>query len=147
MPTRARRVFVSFDFDNDLVLYHFIVGQAKLPDSPFKVADWSLKEAAPQLNWAAEAREKIKRSDTVIVMLGPQTHLAPGVLKEVAMARELGKPLFQIIGYKDTQPIPVRNGGRVHRWDWPNLKKLLAPVLRDDTFKNPPPFIRPRRFL
>ena len=29
MPIRNRRVFVSFDFDNDRALYNFIVGQAK----------------------------------------------------------------------------------------------------------------------
>jgi hypothetical protein len=33
-------------FDNDRTLYTFIIGQAKLPDSPFEVSDHSLKEAA-----------------------------------------------------------------------------------------------------
>ena len=37
----ARRVFVSFDFDNDKKLKDFIIGQSKLPDSPFEVSDWS----------------------------------------------------------------------------------------------------------
>jgi hypothetical protein len=32
-----KRVFVSFDFDNDKVLKDFIVGQSRLPDSPFEV--------------------------------------------------------------------------------------------------------------
>ena len=48
MPTRKPRVFVSFDFDNDKKLYDFIIGQSKLEDSPFDVANWSMKEAAPQ---------------------------------------------------------------------------------------------------
>lgn len=43
-----KRVFVSFDFDNDKTLKDFIVGQSKLPDSPFDVADHSLKEAQPR---------------------------------------------------------------------------------------------------
>ncbi len=30
-----KRVFVSFDFDNDRTLKDFIIGQARLPDSPF----------------------------------------------------------------------------------------------------------------
>ena len=146
MPTRKRRIFVSFDFDNDLVLYNFIVGQARLPDSPFQVADWSLKEAAPQAQWEAEAREKIKRSDNVIIMVGPYTHRAPGVLKEIRIARELRKPIFQVISYKDSQPKPVPNAGRVYRWDWSNLKNLLAPVPLKDPFRTRDPFTA-RRFL
>jgi hypothetical protein len=129
MPSRARRVFVSFDFDNDKVLKDFIIGQAKLEDSPFEVCDWSMKEVAPEANWLAEARVRIKRCDSVVVMLGPKTHKASGVLKEVKIARELEKHLFQIIGYKDGDYAPVPDAGRVYRWDWENLKKLLAPVV------------------
>lgn len=31
-----KKVFVSFDFDNDKTLKDFIIGQAKLADSPFE---------------------------------------------------------------------------------------------------------------
>ena len=119
-----KRVFVSFDFDNDKTLKDFIVGQAKLPDSP--VADWSMKEAAPERNWEQEAEARIRRSDVVIVMVGPKTHKAPGVLKEVAMARRNGIPIIQIIGYSDGDYTPVPDAGRLYRWNWPNLKKLLG---------------------
>lgn len=130
-----------------------MIGQARLPDSPFEVADWSLKEAAPQRNWEAKARERISRSDSVLVMLGPYTHRAPGVLKEVRMAREMGKAVFQIIGYRDSHPKPVPNAGRVYRWNWNNLKKLLAPVrfvdrrFGDNTLRARSPFRPSRRFL
>jgi len=87
-----KRVFVSFDFDNDKVLKDFIIGQARLPDSPFQVSDHSLKEAAPQRDWEAKARAAIRRADKFVVMLGPKTRYAPGVRKEVAMAKSLGKP-------------------------------------------------------
>ena len=43
-----KKVFISFDFDNDNTLKEFIVGQAKLADSPFEVSDHSLKEAKPE---------------------------------------------------------------------------------------------------
>jgi hypothetical protein len=39
------KVFISFDFDNDETLKDFLVGQSKLEDSPFELADWSIKEA------------------------------------------------------------------------------------------------------
>lgn len=121
------KLFVSFDFDNDKTLRDFIIGQAKLSDSPFEVQDYSLKEAAPEKDWEAKARAAISRSDKFVVMLGPKTVDAPGVLKEVAMALELQKPRFQIIGYKDgSAEWAVPGGGRVYAWNWENLKALLA---------------------
>ncbi len=48
MAQSKTRVFVSFDFDNDKKLKDFIIGQSRNPDSPFEVADFSMKEAAPQ---------------------------------------------------------------------------------------------------
>lgn len=121
-----RRVFVSFDFDNDRALKDFIIGQARHPDSPFDVVDTSLKEAAPMKTWEDKARAAISRSDLVIVMVGPQSHKASGVLKEVAMARQANIPIVQIIGYKDGNYTPVPNAGRLYSWNWDNLKKLVG---------------------
>lgn len=121
-----KRVFVSFDFDNDKELKVFIIGQAKLPDSPFEVVDCSMKEAAPQANWPTVAEKKIKSADIVVVMVGPKTHRASGVLKEVKMARDNGIPIVQIIGYKDGNYTAVPDAGRLYSWSWDNLKKLLA---------------------
>lgn len=119
------RVFVSFDFDNDKNLKELIVGQAKNPDSPFEIADWSMKEAAPERNWEVEAEDRIKRSDRVLVLTGLRTYAAPGVLKEVAMARKHSKTIFQIKP-QGTQPNPVPNAGNLYDWTWDNLKRLLA---------------------
>ena len=127
-----KRVFVSFDFDNDKTLKHFIIGQSRLADSPFEVIDHSLKEAAPERNWEAKARSAIARAEIVVVMVGPKTHRAAGVLKEVQMARDLGKKIVQIIGYKeiigykDRNYTAVSNAGRLYQWNWENLKKLLS---------------------
>lgn len=124
--TGKKRVFVSFDFDNDKVLKDFIIGQARNPDSPFEVIDTSLKEAAPVRTWEEKARAAISRSDLVLVMVGSNTHRAPGVLKEVQMAREEGVQLAQMIGYRDGNYTPVPGAGRLYQWDWDNLKKLLG---------------------
>ncbi len=120
-----KRVFVSFDFDNDKKLKDFIIGQSRLPDSPFDVADWSMKEAAPQRNWEQFAEDRIKKVDLVIVMVGPKTHSAPGVLKEVEMARANNIRIVQLIGYKDGNYTAVPNAGNLYRWNWENLKGLL----------------------
>jgi hypothetical protein len=122
------KVFVSFDFDNDRVLRDFIIGQANLSRSPFTVSDYSLKEAKRQAVWEARARTAISRSDKVVVMLGPRTRFASGVRKEIAMAVALGKPRIQVIGYAHgTRAWAVPSGGRVYRWNWDNLARLLAP--------------------
>jgi len=121
-----KRVFVSFDFDNDKTLKDFIIGQAKLPDSPFEVVDTSLKEAAPMKTWEDKARAAIKRSDIVVVMVGPSTYKAPGVFKEVQMARDEGISIVQVIGYKDGNYTAVPNAGKLYAWNWDNLKKLLG---------------------
>lgn len=61
----------------------------------------------------------------VIVMVGPKTYCASGVLKEVAMARRNFKQIVQVIGYKDGNYKPVPNAGKLYSWNWDNLKKLL----------------------
>jgi hypothetical protein len=38
------KVFVSFDYDHDETLKVFLIGQSKHDDSPFDLADWSIKE-------------------------------------------------------------------------------------------------------
>ena len=76
--------------------------------------------------WEEKARAAISRSDLVIVMVGPQTFQAPGVLKEVDMARGERKSIVQVIGYKDGNYTPVANAGPLYAWNWDNLKRLLA---------------------
>jgi len=122
-----KRVFVSFDFDNDKTLKEFIIGQAKNPDSPFEVSDHSLKEEAPDKDWLVRAKAAISRSEIFIVMLGSSTRKASGVLKEVKIAKELDKTRFQIIGYKNgSMDWAVPDAGRTYEWNWDNLKKLLS---------------------
>ncbi len=120
------KVFISFDFDNDKALKDFIIGQAKNSDSPFEVSDHSLKEAKPERDWLEHASRAIGRADVFIIMLGPKTAKASGVLKELDVAIAKGKKKFQIIGYRDgSEDWALPNGGRTYRWNWENLKKLL----------------------
>ncbi|MHC8491582.1 TIR domain-containing protein [Thalassospira sp. SM2505] len=122
----TKRVFVSFDFDNDKFLKDSVVGQSKLPDSPFSISDWSLKEEQEEDTWKKKARARIKRSDIVLVMVGTETHKAPGVLSEVDMAREEDIKIVQIKGYSDKKCPSVSNAGKMYNWTWDNLKKLLS---------------------
>lgn len=118
------RVFISFDFDNDLELKEDLIAQSRRQDSPFSIANWSMQEAAPESKWEQEAEARIKQSDVVIVMLGYNTHQAPGVRKEVAMTNKNHIRIFQLKP-QDRNCKPVPNAGTVYSWTWPNLKKLL----------------------
>ncbi len=122
-----KRVFVSFDYDNDKGLKDLFVGQARKPDSPFEVIDHSLKESQPESDWEEKAKAAISRSQLFIVMLGSRTRWASGVLKEVRMANELSKDRAQIIGRRHgNESWRIRGAGRVYKWNWQNLKKLLG---------------------
>lgn len=47
------------------------------------------------------------------------------------MARGLGKPRIQIIGYRNgSRDWAVPGAGRTYSWNWQNLKTLLAPPQR-----------------
>lgn len=126
VATRKTRVFVSFDFDEDQKLKTFILAQAKNLDSPFEIENWSLNEPAPQRSWQEKAKQRIARADVMLVMVGPHSYKSTGVLAEVAIANELKIPVRQVIGYRDASPTPVPGAGKLHKWDWPTLKKLLT---------------------
>jgi hypothetical protein len=119
------RVFISFDYDHDLELKEGLVGQSRLQDSPFSIANWSLQEAAPQASWEAAAEARIQQVDVVVVMLGYNTHQAPGVLKEVGMANRHRVRVVQLRP-QNRSCTPVPNAGPVIEWTWDNLKQLLS---------------------
>jgi hypothetical protein len=124
----VKKVFISFDFDNDEFLRTALVGQAKNPDSPFEIADRSLKEPLPG-DWKAKVKGRMERTDLVVVMCGQRTHTATGVAAEVTIAQELGKPYFLLKGYSDkvcTSPSSARSSDRMYKWTWDNLKTLIG---------------------
>ena len=125
MNTHTRKVFISFDYDEDRSLKDLLIGQSRNPDCPFEVIDASLKEAAPEDGWEEKARARMVRADVVIVIVGKKTHRAPGVLKEVGLARKLHKKTVQIIGHKAGPHKRVSGAGVLYRWTWDNLRKIL----------------------
>lgn len=121
-----KKVFCSFDFEHDRQRKTLFVGQSKNEKSPFSIYDHSLQEAAPERQWKQHAREAMKHCDLVVILLGPYTHRAPGVLAEVAMARELGVRSIQVRRSWDRTSQPVPGGGRVVDWNWDVLRRELS---------------------
>lgn len=123
-----KRVFVSFDYDNDARLKDLLVGQAKHEDSPFDLADWSIKEPMTG-NWKEKARTRIRAVDVVCVLCGEKTHTAAGVAAELLLAQEEKKEYFLLRGYSDktcTKPTTAKSSDKMYDWTWDNLKKLIG---------------------
>ena len=124
----TKRAFISFDFDHDEELRDALVGQAKLPDSPFQIADRSVHERF-ESNWKAQVRARIRKTDLTIVICGEHTHTAKGVAAELTITQELGKPYFLLRGRPNKtchKPTMARSSDQMYKWSWDNLKKLIA---------------------
>ena len=119
------RVFVSFEFERDSGLKDSFIEQAGQYDSLFTIKDTSLKGPYHEAVWVGAAQEAIDRSDAVIVLVGPDTHNAPGVLQEVKMAKRLNKPIFQIRPQGKAYG-GVRGAGEIHSWRWKPIRSFLG---------------------
>ncbi len=123
-----KRVFISFDYDHDETLKNFLVGQAKLPDSPFELADWSIKEHIDS-KWKDKARQRIRAVDIVAVICGEHTDTATGVSAELEIAQEEKVTYFLLNGYAETtciKPKSARTTDKIYKWTWDNLKSLIG---------------------
>lgn len=123
-----KRAFISFDYDHDLFLKEALVGQAKNEDSPFELADWSIKEAISE-DWKKKARARIREVDVVVVICGEHTDAATGVSAELTIAQEEMVPYFLLKGYADkscAKPKSAKPSDSVYKWTWDNLKKLIG---------------------
>ena len=123
-----KRVFISFDYDNDGGAKIMLAGQAKLPDSPFDFQDASIKEHLTG-DWKEKVKRRMDNIDVVVVLCGEKTHIASGVSAELEIAKEKGKDYFLLAAYADkscTKPKSASSTDKVYKWTWDNLKKLIG---------------------
>jgi hypothetical protein len=123
-----KRVFISFDYDNDEGAKIMLAGQAKLPDSPFDFKDASVKEHLTG-DWQDKIKRRMDNVDIVAVLCGEKTHTATGVSAEMEIAMEKGKEYFLLAAYSDktcTKPKGAAPTDKVYRWTWDNLKSLIG---------------------
>lgn len=122
-----KKIFISFDFENDEDLRNLLVGQSKNPDSPFEIADYSLKEPLTG-DWKEKIRMRIKKVECVVVICGHYTNNASGVSAELLITKEEGKPYFLLWGRKEGQvkkPTSASQQDKIYNWTWENLKNLI----------------------
>lgn len=123
-----KRVFISFDYDHDLDLKNLLVGQAKNSDSPFEIADFSIKEVLSE-DWKKKARTRIKGCNIVTVICGQHTDTASGVSAEVKIAQEESVDYFLLWGRSGKtckKPKAAKSSDKVYKWTWDNLKALIG---------------------
>ena len=123
-----KKVFISFDYDNDEFLKIALVGQAKNEDSPFELSDWSIKEEITS-QWKVKARTRIKSVDLLVVICGEHTNTATGVSAELTIAQEEKVPYFLLWGYSDKtciKPTAAKDTDKIYKWTWDNLKSLIG---------------------
>lgn len=116
-------IFTSFEFDKDVDLKNNFYRQAN-EHCPHRVGDCSLHEAYPTNEWQQRARNAISRCDLVIVLVGPDTHSAPGVAIELNIARQLRKPVFQV--RPNDRPYTGVAGVDTIPWRWNRINRKIA---------------------
>lgn len=124
----ATKAFISFDYDHDGDLKTMLVGQARNTDSPFEIADYSVKEPLTG-DWRSKVKAKVKLVGVVIVICGQHTDTASGVSAELEIAQELEKPYFLLWGRSDktcVKPKAARSSDTMYKWTWDNLKALIG---------------------
>lgn len=122
------RVFVSFDYDHDDDLRKMFVGQSRHPDSPFELADWSVKEPLSG-DWQEKVRRRLRAVHQVAVLCGHFTHAATGVAAEVRIAQEENVPYFLLAARHSgvcTRPTSAQVHDKMYEWTWENLRILIA---------------------
>ena len=119
------RTFISFAKE-DKTYRDLLVGQAKNPNSPIEIADWSVQEPFDE-KWKTQCRERIKKTRLMIMLIGKQTYKAEGACWEVATAKEEGIPVFGVhITKHDKGQIPKELSGKsVIEWTWDGIANLV----------------------
>lgn len=128
MAKKKVGVFVSFEYESDYANCRNFYSQARRGDSRHRIKDYSLKERRKSNEWLEYAEKQINKSAVVIVIIGKNTHNAPGVDDEVKIAKKSNTPIFQI------RPKTVTAGALeavedVIRWKWKGIDAKIDAIL------------------
>ena len=120
-------IFVSFEFDKDYELKNSFYEQAS-EYTQHRIRNCSLNEAYPDESWRRKARAAIGECDVVVVLIGQDTHNAPGVIAETDIACSLNKPIIQIRPQGRPYQGLTRLGAPV-TWRWNIIRARLDSIL------------------
>lgn len=126
------RAFVSFDFNHNETEKILFLGQSDNSRTPFSIQDWSAKSSMPQTQWEAIVKDKINKTNMLIVLVGKTMASASGVAKEIKMAKDQSVPVFGVYvgGADTTSNLPdglARN--RTIAWDWAKIASAIDQMM------------------
>lgn len=123
-------VFVSFEYDRDGRLKNAFHKQADTEIRNHRIGNCSLHQSYPTDEWKDRAREAIRQCDVVFVLVGQDTHNAPGIQVETDIARNLGKPIIQVLSRaaRDNNYRGVRHIDDRIPWRWSIIRERLEQI-------------------
>ena len=74
--------------------------------------------------WRQAAKERIRSSHVVIVLLGPDTHNAPGVKDELSLAGEVRCPVVQLMPQEKSYGLVAKNRA-ICEYKWDTINRML----------------------
>ncbi len=119
----SRSVFLSFEFEKDAGRRSAFTSQAR-EHCEFTLKDKSLPAAEHDNKWRRDVKERMKVSDVVIVLLGPDTQNAPGVKDELSLAGEVECPVVQLMPQCQNYGL-VGKYRAVCRYKWTVINQML----------------------
>ena len=122
------RVFASFDCERDEDLLGKLIEQGKSRTARFTVFDRSCRDDFDSEDAEERLRERIARTDAVVVLCGEWTHLAVNVSLEVKVAQGIGKRYYLVKGrlFKDcSRPSTARISDRMFKWGRNTVDELV----------------------
>lgn len=119
----SRSVFLSFEFEKDGGRRGAFISQGRR-NCEFVLEDKSLPAAEHNDKWRRDVKERMKVSDVVIVLLGPDTQNAPGVKDELSLAGEVGCPVVQLMPQGQNYGLVAKNGA-VCKYRWKDVNQML----------------------
>lgn len=121
-------VFFSYEFTKDKQLYGSFFAQAK-GESRHAIRNYSLEKVHPPADWEEEAEKRIDQCSIVIIVVGQDTHNAPGVEVEKNIARRLDKPILQIQPQNQNYG-GVSGAGEIIPWKWDEIDAKIDELLK-----------------
>lgn len=115
-------IFVAFAIEDERVR-DMIKGQSLNTATPFEYIDMSVKEGY-DTEWKKRVRTRILRSDGVLAIASKNSLTSSGQKWEIQCAKEEGKPMRGIWGYKDDRTNLV--GVKTMVWTWENIANWIS---------------------
>ena len=123
MPPKA---FISFEME-DKWARDFLVQHAKDKRNDIEFGDYSVQDPFDNA-WKTNCKERIRRTNGTIVLLGVTTYRSDAVLWEIAETIRQNHPIFGIqINRDETHTVPAGlPANNVIRWDFEQIVKWLG---------------------